>query len=192
MTRRFLLILALAATGCGTAATPAPRPAAAGKARSEWLFRQGLDAASRGDSIRAEQYIALARAGGYPEERALPALLKVCLASSRLRAALDYADPYLRRHPDHDPLRFLVASIHAGLGQRDDALTELERLTRHNPRFEEAHFLRAVLVEERAPDEAIGSLRSYLDLAPRGEHAAEARSRLSDLLVHRGDREETP
>jgi tetratricopeptide (TPR) repeat protein len=104
------------------------------------------------------------------------------LASSRLRAALDYAEPYLRQHPEQDALRFLVANIHAGLGQSEQALAELERLLQNNAAFDQAYFLRGTLLFDRDGDGAIEALRAYLDLAPRGAHAAEARSRLSELL----------
>ncbi|HKY34852.1 MAG TPA: tetratricopeptide repeat protein [Polyangiaceae bacterium] len=190
MSRQFLLILVLTLAACGSgqqvvqSATGAERPRGA---EAEWLFTQGTAAAARGDSVRAEQYLTLARDRGYPAERVLPALLKVCLGSSRLRAALDYAEPHLRQHPQQDALRFLVANIHVGLGQPDEALAELGRLTDRNPRFERAYFLRALLLSERDAAGAIEALRAYLDLAPRGEHAAEARGRLSELLVREAE-----
>ena len=43
-------------------------------------------------------------------------LVRVCIASSRLRAALGHAEPFLRRHPDAWQLRYLVAAIHLALG----------------------------------------------------------------------------
>jgi tetratricopeptide (TPR) repeat protein len=187
MFRQFILFLALSSVACGNVTTSPVSAASASPqeraGRDAWLFRQGLAAAQRGDGVRAEQYLSLARERGYPADRVLPVLLKVCLASSRLRAALDYAEPYLRQHPDQDALRFLVANIHVGLGQHDEALSELDRLTNHDPRFDEAYFLRAGLLFEHDAPAAIEALRSYLDLAPRGVHAAEARGRVSDLLL---------
>jgi tetratricopeptide (TPR) repeat protein len=174
------LVAMLLACGPKMPATaPAPEQT---QGRDEWLFQQGLLAGERGDGVRAEQYLSLARDRGYPAERVLPALLKVCLASSRLRAALDYAEPYLRQHPEQDALRFLVANIHAGLGQSELALAELERLLQNNAAFDQAYFLRGTLLFDRDGGGAIEALRAYLDLAPRGVHAAEARSRLSELL----------
>jgi tetratricopeptide (TPR) repeat protein len=187
MLRNLLAILFLALPACGSGAVQGPEAAGA-EARPEreqpvWLFSQGVAAADRGDSVRAEQYLSLALDRGYPRERVLPVLLKVCLASSRLRAALDHAEPYLREHPEQDPLRFLVATIHVGLAQQEQALIELDRLLRHNPRFEEAHFLRGALLLEGEPPRAIDAFRAYLDLAPRGAHAPEARTHLSELLL---------
>ena len=84
-------------------------------------------------------------------------------------------------------MRFLVANIHVGLGEQDEALAELGRLTDRNPRFESAYFLRALLLSERDLAGAIEALRAYLDLAPRGAHAPEARGRLSELLLRDTD-----
>jgi tetratricopeptide (TPR) repeat protein len=186
MLRNLLIIFFLTLPACGSGVVQSRGAAGARPSEREqhaWLFGQGVAAADRGDSVRAEQYLSLALDRGYPRQRVLPVLLKVCLASSRLRAALDHAEPYLREHPEQDALRFLVANIHVGLGQQEQALTELDRLLRHNPRFEEAHFLRAALLLEAEPPQAIEALRAYLELAPRGAHAPEARSRLSDLLL---------
>jgi tetratricopeptide (TPR) repeat protein len=187
MLRQLLAVFFLILPACGSGAVQShgaagtqPRPE---REQPTWLFSQGVAAADKGDSVRAEQYLSLALDHGYPRERVLPVLLKVCLASSRLRAALDHAEPYLREHPEQDALRFLVANIHVGLGQEGQALAELDRLLRHNPRFEEAHFLRGSLLLEGEPTQAVEAFRAYLDVAPRGPHAPEARSRLSDLLL---------
>jgi hypothetical protein len=100
-----------------------------------------------------------------------------------LRAALDHAGPYLQQHPEHDALRFLVASIHLGLGQDEEALGELELLLKHSPRFEEALFLRAVVLMPSDRAASRSGFRDYLDVAPRGPHAAESRSHLSELAL---------
>jgi tetratricopeptide (TPR) repeat protein len=186
MLRQALVVLSLTLPACGSAAVQrdgAPAASRPGQEQQAWLFSQGVAAADRGDSVRAEQYLSLALDRGYPRARALPVLLKICLASSRLRAALDHAEPYLREHPEQDALRFLVANIHVGLGQQEQALAELDRLLRHNPGFEDAHFLRGALLLEAEPTQAIEAFRAYLDAAPHGGHAPEARSRLSDLLL---------
>lgn len=190
MFRALLVLVVLGLPACGSAVhapSSVVSPDSAGTEHAAWLFAQGTAAAARGDSVRAEQYLTLARDRGYPAKRVLPALLKICLGSSRLRAALDYAEPHLRQHPEQDALRFLVANIHVGLGQPDEALAELGHLTDRNPQFERAYLLRALLLAERDVTAAIEALRTYLDLAPRGEHAAEARGRLSELLVREAD-----
>ncbi len=133
--------------------------------------------------MRAEQYLSAAIAGGYDRGVVLPFLLDACLSSSRLRAGLTHAEPYLRSHPEDDSLRYLVAIIHMGLGQLDAARSQLDALLRRNERNGEAHFLLGVL---DSPVDAVSArehLLAYLDVTPRGERAAEARSRLAELAV---------
>jgi tetratricopeptide (TPR) repeat protein len=180
----FLLCVAVLPACGGSSVTIAPAVQTAGQKDRErdQLFQLGQQAAERGDSVRAEQYLSWALERGYPEARVLPLLLRVCVRGSRLRAALDHAEPYLREHPDEDALRLLVASIHVGLAQPKQALAELDVLLRHTPTFAEALFLRATL---NAPetDAARADLRGYLDVAPQGPHAAEVRSRLAELAL---------
>src|SRR5262245_4822541 len=59
------------------------------------LYEQGERLAHNGDPIRAEQYVSSAVQRGYPQRKALPLLLRLCVATSRLGAALQYATPYL-------------------------------------------------------------------------------------------------
>ena len=187
MFTRFLVILALGLPACGASGRPEPSTPAAAEApqqERERLFQLGARAAKGGDSVRAEQYLSMALERGYPKERALPMLLQVCLAGSRLRSALDHAEPYLQEHPELDALRFLVANIRLGLGQQDRALEQLDLLLRRNPRFDDALFLRAVLLMPRDADASRNGFRDYLDVAPHGPHSAESRSRLSELALH--------
>jgi tetratricopeptide (TPR) repeat protein len=172
--------------GCGagsepkvaaSSANPDTRDAAA-------FFADGREAAERGDAIRAEQYLSLALAQGYERSAVIPLLLQVCIAGSHLRAALNHAEPYLRQHPDDQQLRYLVATIHLGLGQREEARTDLEQLLRANPDYSDAHFLLGVLESDDDESEARAHLLRYLELAPKGEHAPEVRSRLSEMAVH--------
>jgi tetratricopeptide (TPR) repeat protein len=175
----------LAAFGCASN-TPNLPPAGQVTSRSgeaATLFQRGQDAARRGDSVRAEQYLSLAVDRGYDLERALPLLLQVCLSSSRLRAALDHAEPYLRDHPDAEALRYLVATIHVGLGQTSEARVELEQLLRANADSSDAHYLLGVLDSDGDVDSARAHFRTYLDVAPKGERAPEVRSRLAELSI---------
>lgn len=175
----------LGALGCAST-TPNLPPAANVTFRDDEaasLFQRGQAAARRGDSVRAEQYLSLAIDRGYDVERALPLLLQVCLSSSRLRSALDHAEPYLRDHPDAEALRYLVATIHVGLAQTSEARVELEQLLRANADSSDAHYLLGVLDSDGDVDSARTHFRAYLDVAPKGERAPEVRSRLAELAI---------
>jgi tetratricopeptide (TPR) repeat protein len=172
--------------GCGAGSEPkaaAPNANPDGKDAAA-LFADGREAAERGDAIRAEQYLSLALAQGYERSEVIPLLLRVCIAGSHLRAALNHAEPYLRQHPDDEQLRYLVATIHLGLGQREEARTDLEQLLRASPDYADAHFLLGVLESDEDEGEARIHLLRCLELAPKGEHAPEVRSRLSEMAVH--------
>lgn len=174
----------MGAVGCASAAQNLP-PAGAAPSddQAATLFQRGQDAAKRGDSVRAEQYLSLALDRGYDADRGLPLLLQVCLSNSRLRAALDHAEPYLRDHPDAETLRYLVATIHVGLGQTNEARVELEQLLRANAESSDAHYLLGVLDSDGDVESARTHFRTYLDVAPKGERAPEVRSRLAELAI---------
>lgn len=186
--------------GCGAGSPPSP---AAGpevssdpleRQTAEALFQRGRESADRGDTVRAEQYLELALDKGYERNRALPVLLNVCLSSGRLRSALNYAEPELRLRPDDAELRYLVASIHLGLGQRDEARDELEQLLRLSSKHAAALYLLGVVEAEDFGEDASARahFRSYLEAAPRGKHAAEVRNRLSGLDSRRVVASNTP
>jgi len=183
-TVRWIVLLSLWLPSCGTA-TPVPRAGpGADTTDSTELFRRGQAAAKQGDSVRAEQYLSMALERGFDDKKVLPIMLEVCLSSNRLRAALNHAERYLRDHPEDQNLRYLVATIQLGLGQTEQAQIALNHLLRTNPKNANAHYLLGVLESAGS-----GSTRAnqhfleYLQLAPNGEHAAEVRSRLTDLDV---------
>src|SRR5262245_23776335 len=101
------LALVTSVSGCGAAPEPASPAKAAPKRpeEPEALFESGRRAAERGDALRAEQYLALALERGYDRGKVVRLLVEVCVRSSRLRAALLHAEPYLRDHPDDHELR---------------------------------------------------------------------------------------
>lgn len=178
--------IALFLAGCGAANDPkiAAPSANADTRDAAAFFADGREAADRGDAIRAEQYLSLALAQGYEPSVAIPLLLQVCIAGSHLRAALNHAEPYLRQHPNDQRLRYLVATIHLGLGQQEEARTDLEQLLRANADYADAHFLLGVLETDGDENEARSHFLRCLELAPKGEHAPEVRSRLSEMTVH--------
>ncbi len=181
---RGMLICALGALAIGCAANPPraehpPRPATPD---AEALFERGRSLATRGDALRGEQYMVMAVRLGYPEREAIVGIVGACLASSRLRAALAHAEPFLRRHPDAWEVRQLVGALHLALGDAQSAWTELERVVRQQPAAAEAHYLLAVIAQEHFVDGEAARERylAYLERAPRGRHAAEARAWLSE------------
>jgi len=187
MQRRSLMAIALSISllsGCGSAALgPAEDAGKAETSSGAELFRRGEQAAQQGDTVRAEQYLSMALERGYSEKKVLPIMLRVCLSSSRLRAALNHAEPYLREHPSDQGLRYLVATIHLGLGQLDEARFELNHILRVDPNYPKAHYLLGVLESGGNSEQASAHFRKYLEVAPSGEHAMEVKSRLTDLAV---------
>lgn len=141
----------------------------------EQLFQDGQTLAARGDLVRAEQYLAAAIRRGYPEQRALPLLMRVCIASSRLGSALQHAVPYLRLHPEDHQLRYLVASVLIGLERQDEARLELLRVIENDPTHADAHYALGVLLRDHYGDAAAAAphLARHHELAPEGLHGAE-------------------
>lgn len=170
--------LALLVGGCGASRPPMPPPGdPLDLVSAEQLYEIGLAVEEAGDSIRAEQYFSAAIEQGHPEVIVMPALLRVCVESSRLGDALDYAEPYLARNPEEWPLRVLVASIYMALGQSDAALRHLEIILELAPEQPSGHYLMAVLARDSLHDVALSREHfvRYLELDPDGEHASEAR-----------------
>jgi predicted Zn-dependent protease len=145
-------------------------------------FARARERLAAGDTLRAEQYALLALRQGHPEHEVIVPLVLACLASSRLRAALVYAEPFLRRHPQHVSLRYLVATVHLGLGHAAVAERELARVTARRPDLPEAHYLRGVIARDALGElpAARARFERYLALAPEGAHAPELRAWLSE------------
>lgn len=184
---RAALAIALAlAAACAEAPAKSPAGAPGDPLRSvpaAELYRRGIALGEAGDLIRAEQYLAAAIDRGYPAERALPPLLRVCLASSRLRAALSHAEPYLEAHPNAWSLRYLVGSIYLGIGNYEQARESLERVIADAPDQPDAYYLLGVVLRDGVGDRPAAARRfeRYLELAPDGQHVSDAREALFAL-----------
>lgn len=170
------LLLQACATGAPAAHAPQPPPSAAD------LFARGMQLAEHGDALRAEQYLLLSMRAGYPEQRVIVPLVRVCVASSRLRVALGHALHFLRRRPEAVRLRYLTAAIHLALDQPDDAVRELRRIVHADPDAAQAHYLMGIALRDghRDPRAARASFEQYLRLAPRGPHARETLAWLAE------------
>ena len=170
----------LTSAGCGHASAKAGGEVPAStdpllSVGAEELYRDGERMAQAGDPLRAEQYLNAAIQRGYPAQRALPLLLRVCIASSRLGVALQYATPYLQLHPEDYRLRYLVAAVQIGLGRASEARMELMRVVRDAPDFAEAHYLLGVLLRDHLNDSegAAQAFTTHQRLKPDGLHGAE-------------------
>ena len=172
------LVPACATSRNGARTEPSGDPVAGVPAQE--LFDAGVILARAGDHIRAEQYLVAAMHRGIPEARALPLILEVCVRSSRLRAAVSYASPYLENHPEDWRLRYLVGTILAGLGENAAARHHLEAVLAANDANANVHYAMATLLRDsyNDPRAADGHFRRYLELEPAGPHAEEARAGL--------------
>lgn len=177
-----LVLVACGGAGGLREGTPPTDPVS--EVGAERLFATGMASAAQGDYVRAEQYLAAAGARGYAETQVIGPLVRVCVVASRLRQALVYAQPYLRRHPEDWRLRFVVATVHLGLDDLDEARTELARVIAAAPTVPEPYFVLGTLLRERLRDEAAAKphFERYLALAPTGAHADEAHLALTTPL----------
>jgi tetratricopeptide (TPR) repeat protein len=152
-------------------------------------FEEGMRAAASGDSLRAEQYYVAALDRGWPEVEVVPELVRACVRANRLTSAIQYAEPFLGRHPGHLSMRHLLAALFVAVGRQDRARAELEEIIRRDPSHATAQFLLGSLL---LPDtRGRAHLLRYLTLEPGGRHAAEAASLLDrnpTQLVESGDR----
>ena len=187
----------MGALGCasspGGAAVAADVKTAREEQSADKLLARGRAFAEVRDYTRAEQYLSAALDAGAPPAQVLPALLKVCVAESRFRAALTYAEPQLTAHPEDFRLRFVVASLYSSIGDTVKALEHLERVAAAQPDLAEAQYAMAVLHRDAAndPGRADAHFREYLRLDPEGPHASEARGSLL-TVVGPTERESAP
>lgn len=183
---RPLLVATLLLAGCASGPKPEPvnqaAPVKDNRPASE-LVARGREAASRGDAVRAEQYLSLAIEEGADRRVVLPMLLQACLRSSHLRAALNHAEPYLLDHPEDDALRYLVATIHLGLGQAVAARRELGLLLQRNESNPEAHYLLGIIDSPSNLNAARAHFLEVLRHSKDDEQKIEVQSRLAELTL---------
>ena len=172
-----IVLLLVSACARPTVEAP-PRPPTAAQ-----LFALGGSYARQGDLTRAEQYMAGALRAGHAPEETLRALLAVCVRAGRMRHALGHARHRLHLRPDDWRLRQLVAALHLALGELDEADGELREVVRRNPTIALPHYtLGRLWLEHRgSPEAARAHFAGYLERAPDGRHAAQARAALARL-----------
>lgn len=180
-----VLALALAAAACGAApAHPVGPPPAdpLTEVDHQELHQRGRAFARAGDFVRAEQYLHAALIKGGPEAVLVPEIVKVCVAASRVRAALAYARPFLDSHPEDAGMHFVVAHLYITIGELEEARAELERVWELSPELSEARFSLGVLAAEAGQTRhARRHLEAYLDAEPDGRRAGKARALLAEL-----------
>ncbi len=182
------LLTALSAIGCGTAvhgSGAASDKAVASPLRDPGvLVERGEASAAGGDFTRAQQYYAAAIAAGGKSKEILPQLLKACIAAGDLRLATEYAETALARNPDDAHLRFLTGALQAQIGNRPSARDHLVKAASELKADASVQFSVATFFRDDMQDriEADPYFREYLRLAPKGEHAAEARGSVMERV----------
>jgi tetratricopeptide (TPR) repeat protein len=144
------------------------------------LVERGKAFAEIGDLTRAEQYLAAALEQGADTKVVVPLLLKVCVEARRYRAAIDYAEHQLKKHPQDANLRALVGNLYAAIDEPQRAREQFELVLAQRPEDADVHFGLAVLLRDKMMDpvQADRHFREYLRLSPNGSHAEEARGSL--------------
>jgi tetratricopeptide (TPR) repeat protein len=176
MSRKGVLLLSSWLVACSASGPPEPQtPSQQDTAAARALFERGIALTREGDSVRAEQYLAASLREGYDWEVALPLLMRVCLTGSRLRAALNYASPYLKKYPDAVWLRYLVATVYLGLGQPLHAREHLLAIQGLPPYEARTQYLLGQTEWEGFGDAqaAARHYREYLRVEPNGPYARE-------------------
>ena len=104
--------------------------------------------------------------------------MRVCLEGKRYRAAIDYGEAYLRTHPKDARLRYLIGTLHYAIGDASRARAHLTQVTTELPDHADAHYALAVVLFDGEHDvvSADKHFRAYVQLAPTGLHADEARA----------------
>ena len=179
------IVAALFAVGCGATVNKQTNNAGTSPLKNVTLLvEQGEAFAANGDFTRAQQYFAAAITAGGKSSVILPQPLKACIAAGDLRLASEYAENELARNPDDAHLRFVTGALAAQIGNRPNARKHLVQAAKElekdaNVQFSVATFLRDDM-QDRV--EADPYFRGYLKLAPKGEHAAEARGSLMERV----------
>jgi tetratricopeptide (TPR) repeat protein len=174
---------ALAATACG----PPPGVQVKSDIRTmsneqtpDKLIERGKAFASIGDLTRAEQYLAEALEQGGEPKVVVPMLLKVCVEARRYRAAIDYAENHLKKHPQDLNLRVLVGNLYAAIDEPLRAKECFEKVLEQRPDDADVHYALGVMERDSLKDlvQADRHFREYLRINPKGPHADEARGSL--------------
>lgn len=146
------------------------------------LVREAEALARVGETIRAEQYFSAALEMGANPAAVLPKLVSICVRAGRFRSALSYASPYLREQSENIELRYLIATLYAGIGDADRAIRELDQvLARKADHAPALHLAGELLLERGDYANAEQRLVAYLKLQPNGPDAVEVREQMQRM-----------
>ena len=185
MIRHVPMLLALGLLACAHGAKePGVESRTEGEAHVSALVQRARAFAEAADYTRAEQYLNLATAHGGDPTQVMPLLIDVCVRDQRYRAALQYAEEHLRRHPRAYRLRYIEATLLGALGEVAKSRQELQRVLDASPAYADAHYSMALLLKNDLGSylEADRHFREYLRLAPSGPHAEEAGESLLEAM----------
>lgn len=183
--RGLALLGALALDASGCVSTPATQvkyrvETMKSEQSADKLFARGRAFASVGDYTRAEQYLSGALDAGGDEAAIMPVLIGVCVEARRFRVAIDFAEPYLRKHPGDGRLRFVVGTLYMAVGEPATARVKFEEILEQRPNEPETHYALGVVLRDADHDllRADKHFRAYLRLKPNGDHVEDARASL--------------
>lgn len=184
MTRPAAFVLSVAALALACAPkTPDMRATMAtfnAERTPDKLVARGKAFAALGDTTRAEEYFGAAIEAGADEREVMKLLLEICVRDGRYRAAIEYARPYVQRHPEDVRCRYVLGTLYQAVADAKAARAELEQVVRAAPDDPDPHFALALVLrdDERDLVSAEAQFHEYLRLAPNGAHAEEARASL--------------
>lgn len=191
-----LLGVSLCSMGCAHQAAGPETAADLGNGKDQATARRellelGLEFAQAGDAIRGEQYLSAALEAGADPNQALLPLIELCVRAGRLEAAAQYGEVYRRPIQAKRELSMLLGGIYISLDQDEKAVVELQRVNKDYPKYPLSHLLLARLLRQRQRDleQADQQFRAYLELAPEGPYANEARE---SLLTQVSETEQLP
>lgn len=141
------------------ASSPAPGPNEA-----EQLHASGMRLSRMGQSVRAEQYFLASIDAGADEGLVLGDLIETCIASGRLRSAIDYVERALRGDPKSFELRRLAVSLYVSLGQTEAADEHVQVLVAVKKLPEELLLFMGEFFEQsgQQDQQALGYYQEYL------------------------------
>lgn len=170
----------LAASGCAHLPDAASERDAAPPPTAAELLEVAALAERLGDRLRAQQYLNAAKRAGADPDIVTPHLVRLYIADSQYRLAIDCVRERLKALPEHTALRFLLARLYEATDLETAAVSEYERVLTEKPNEPRAHLALALLLRRTGqdPGRVDRHLRAYIELEPNAPEAIEARASL--------------